>query len=320
MNEQLVETGRNFLTKLWNVVRFAQMNGCVCNKDFKIEDVSHPIAKWIIYQIKQMTLKVEESMDNYRFDEVTGHLYHCLWDSFCDWYMEFIKPILQQSPMIDDENKNYDLRHTLLKKDIRDTTAWAILQYIKVLYPISPFIAKKLSGEMGVLDMSWPNIAGIDINFSDAIKEIGLLKTLISSVRSMKQCLRFPLGEKVNIRVEGTSYEVEELISRYEEILYRMAGVCLEEFEGQSVPIVIGGAIIHVCLGNRINVEDEKNRLRHEITKLTKNREEALSRLANNNFLNKADDKVIEEHQKRVDSINEKIQRIDYIVQSLDVI
>ncbi|MDR0631862.1 MAG: valine--tRNA ligase [Holosporaceae bacterium] len=320
MNEQLVETGRNFLTKLWNVVRFAQINGCIYNKDFEIEDISHPVAKWIIYQIKQMVLKVEESMDNYRFDEVTGHLYHCLWDSFCDWYVEFIKPILQQSSLVDDEKQNYDLQHTLLKKDIRDTTVWAILQYIKVLYPISPFIAKKLSGEIGVLDMSWPNVAGIDIDFSDAIKEIEFLKTLISSVRSMKQCLRFPLGGKINIRVESASSDVEELISRYEEVLHRMAGIRLGEVTGQTVPIVIDNAIIHMELGNTINIADEKKRLTNEITKLTKNREDALSRLANNDFLNKADDKIIEEHQKRVDSINEKVQKINYIIQSLDVV
>ncbi|MDR0678188.1 MAG: valine--tRNA ligase, partial [Holosporaceae bacterium] len=274
ISDQLVKTGRNFLTKLWNVVRFAKINGCGYNKDFKVSSISDPLSRWIIYQVKKMVCNVENSMNNYRFDEVTHHLHHCVWDSFCDWYIEFIKPILQQSSFIDDKKQEYDLSRTLLKKDIRDTATWAILQFLRILYPISPFISKKLSGEMGILDMSWPDVADIDMDFSESIEEVELLKTIIFSVRSIRQLLHIPAEEKLNVRIESANSNIETLISKYNEIIYRMAGINIGDVIEQTIPIVVGGVIIHMGFGGRIDIGLEKTRLQNKIQKLMKNKEE----------------------------------------------
>jgi valyl-tRNA synthetase len=309
MSEQLVEIGRNFLTKLWNTVRFAQMNDCVYNLEFRIENVSHPVAKWIIHQVKQMVSQVENSLENYRFDEAVSHLYHCVWNSFCDWYMEFIKPILQQS--------SSDING---KKDVGDTTAWAILQFMGVLYPISPFIAKKLTEEIGATDVSWPNFSAASLDFNAAVEEVEFLKTVISSVRSLKQYLHFSPGDKVNIRVESDNSKIHDLVSKYSEVLHRMAGVGCGKISGQTIPVVISNAIIHVDLGDKIDLVDEKAKLRAEVSNLRKNRESVLLRLSNNNFLKKADEEVIREHKKRMNDIDEKIQKIDHILQSLEAV
>jgi valyl-tRNA synthetase len=315
MNEQLVETGRNFLTKLWNVVRFAQMNGCVYNEEFRIENVSSPVAKWIVHQVKEMIIVVENSMNNYRVDEVSRHIYHCVWDSFCDWYMEFIKPTLQH-----DEKQGGDLQLTILRKDFRDTTAWAIIQFLRVLYPICPFIVKKLGEEMGIIDTSWPNADVIELDFSDAIKEVEALKTIISSIRSIKQCLRIPLGEKINANIEGYAPHIKDIISNHGEVLNRMAGITLGETSAQTIPVVVDGAIIHLEVGGKINVDTEQKRLLDELSKLKTNRDAALQRLSNNDFLSKAMPDVIEEHEKRVTIFNEKIQKIECVIKSLEVV
>ncbi|MDR2157857.1 MAG: valine--tRNA ligase [Holosporaceae bacterium] len=320
MTDHLVEKGRNFLTKLWNVVRFAQMKGCIYNREFDINAVSHPVAQWIIHKVKQMVLDVENSMENYRFDEAANHLYQCLWGSFCDWYLEFIKPILQQSPAGFTDNNRYSLSHTLLKKDIRDATAWAILQFIKVLYPIAPFIAKKLSGEMGVLEMSWPDVSNINADFSDGVGEIEFVKTTISSIRSLKQCLCFSVKEKLGARIESVNPAVEDLLFKYADIIQNMAGVSLDNISGQTVPVVLDGAIIHIGVGGQMNVNEEKARLRNEVQKLLKSKDEAIARLSNNDFLNKATEEVVQEHKERVDEIADKVQKINYVIQSLEVI
>ena len=307
MSEQLVETGRNFLTKLWNVVRFAQMNGCLFDPKFRIENVTHPMAKWIIYHIKQMVSNVENSMENYRFDELTGCIYHCIRNSFCDWYIEFIKPILQKSST------------SLATNEIRNTTAWAILQLISVLYPITPFIAKKLASEIGAGAILWPCLSKEGIDFDEAIEEVEFLKTVISAVRSVKQYLRFPLGIRVNVRLEGEDLKVADLASKYNEILCRMAGACFGKIHGRSVPVVVNKAIIHINVEDKINLNDEKARLCTEVSKLKKNREEAFLRLNNDNFLDKADEEVILEHKKRMSDLDEKIQKIEYILQNLEI-
>jgi valyl-tRNA synthetase len=307
LSEQSVELGRNFLTKLWNAVRFAQMNGCVYNGKFNVNNVSHPMAKWIIYQVRQMVLQVENSMESYRFDEVSNHLYHCIWHSFCDWYMEFIKPILQSSSSDDGSDR--------LKDEIRNATAWTILQFIMVLYPIAPFMAKKLLGEMGVEEVSWPIDANVD--FSDAIAEVEFLKAAIFAVRSTKQCLRFSPGEKVNICVEGNDSHVG-LIRRYGETLCRMAGVSLGGVLGKTVPVVVNNVVIRIGVGDKIDVKKEATRLRAEVARLDKYRKDALLRLSNDGFLCKAGEDVIQEHKKRVDDLNERIQKIELVVQGLE--
>ncbi|MDR1982483.1 MAG: valine--tRNA ligase [Holosporaceae bacterium] len=319
ITDQSVKIGRNFLTKLWNVVRFAQINGCLYNKEFKTSKVSDPISKWIIYQVKQMVCDVENSMENYRIDEVTNHLYHCVWNSFCDWYIEFIKPVLQQSSLINDD-KGYDLSYTLLKKDIRDTTAWAILQFLRVLYPISPFISKKLSGEIGVLDMSWLDVAATDVDFGEAVEEVEFLKTVISSVRSMRQLFHVPAEEKLDVSIESSTSDLETLVSKYSEIIYRMAGIRVGDVVGQTIPVVVSGAVIHMSFNGKVNIDHEKIRLQNEITKLKKNEEDVFLRLSNEDFLSKATEEVIQEHKNRIEKIDEQIQKIDYVIKSLEII
>ncbi|MDR2107385.1 MAG: valine--tRNA ligase [Holosporaceae bacterium] len=326
MTDQSVEVGRNFLTKFWNIVRFSQMHGCAYNKEFNPDRITDPFSKWIICRVKEMVIEIEKSMADYRIDEMTNHLYHCVWDSFCDWYAEFVKPILRQpSGFSPEEQRSASSEHILLKKDIRDTTAWAIVQFIKVLYPISPFIAKKLGGEMKVLEMSWPEVSNINADFGEAVKETEFLKNLISSVRSVKQYLRVSPGEKISVIPEIIDSYAGNLISKHEEILSEMAGILIEKDAtriaiGSSIPVVVKGVIIHMNFGDKIEADKEKIRLKNEILKLEKNRDQVNARLMNEDFLRNADEKVILEHKNRIEEIKEKIERINYVLQGLDIV
>jgi valyl-tRNA synthetase len=324
MSDQSVEIGRNFLTKLWNVVRFAQMNGCIYNKEFTPKKACSSLAKWIVHEIKQMVINVEKSMEEYRFDEVSRHIYSCVWDLFCNWYMEFTKVVLQQPISVSaiDARADDNLTHkTLVRKDARDATAWAIVQFVRVLYPIAPFISKKLSGEMGVLDMSWPDLAEMDIDCADAVQEIDFLKEVISSIRSMKQCLNIPVSEKLIIYIDSHETWIGGFVANYNETLSRMAGVSVSSgpLFGRSVPIVVGNSVIHIGFEGKLDIMQERERLRDEISKLTKMRNNAVVRLSSDDFMRKASEEVIQEHKDRVANIDGKIQKINYVIQSLDV-
>ena len=319
MNEKLTETGRNFLTKFWNIVRFSQMNGCVYNKEFDPNKVTHPIAQWIINEVKNMIINVETAIDNYRFDEAVRHIYQCLWSSFCDWYIEFIKPIMQQSALNDGEKQNYDLDYTLLKKDVRDTTAWAILQFIRVLYPIAPFISKKLSGEMGVLEIEWPNIHTITANFSDAVKKIELIKEIITSIRSMKKYLDIPVGKKLAYKIESSDQSILDLINQNSAIIDLMAGMNLQSEVGRhTIPVVVQNMIVHIELEGKVDISAELKRLNKEVSKIERLKKDALSRLNNTEFLEKASPEIIREHKDRITNADAKINSIQYVIKSLE--
>jgi valyl-tRNA synthetase len=334
INDHAVEKGRNFLTKLWNAVRFAQMNGCLSNGKFDANKVNSPLAKWIIYHVKDTIADVEQSIESYRFDEAARHIYRCVWNYLCDWYMEFIKPILQMSHLDEDDSspntendsgknskfKNYNLNILLTKNDLRNTAAWSILQLVRILYPFCPFISKKLMGEFGIFDMEWPDLKGININFDQAVKEVEFLKNVITSIRSMKQCLRIPVGEKLPISMEIANSDAIKFITEYREILYRMAGVVVDEVLGQSIPIVVDGAIINIGFGGKIDIQEEKKRLHNEKVKLTEARDEILLKLENGEFLEKASESVVIEHRERLENLSDRIHKVDYVIQSLEVI
>jgi valyl-tRNA synthetase len=320
MTGKSVELGRNFLTKLWNMVRFAQINSCFNNKEFNINSVNSSLAKWIIFKVQEMVKNVEQAIDNYRFDDMAGSIYHCLWDCFCDWYMELIKPILGSSAITPEMAEGYDLKQTLLKKDIRDATAWAIVQFVKVLYPITPFIAKKLCGELGVTEITWPDFSYITADFTDAVNEIEFIKEIVGSVRSLKQCLQIPMSEKVNIKIDASNATMYELVNSYGESIVTMAGVNLVDdlTEEQTIPVVLnGGAMVLLGLGSKIDVNREKNRLISEIRKMEKIRDDARARLSNADFMDKASNNVVAEHLDRVNQLSRKIERISGIVNNL---
>ncbi|GHT92638.1 valine--tRNA ligase [Alphaproteobacteria bacterium] len=307
MGQKTVEIGRNFLTKLWNAVRFAQMNDCASyNKEFDVNGIEHPFAQWMVYKIKNMITDIENSLDNYRFDETARHIYQCVWNSFCDWYMEFIKPILQST--------------TDQKDEIRDVTSWAILQFVRVLYPIAPFISKKLSEDIGVTEMVWPDANAITLDCSDSVHKIDGLQNIISSVRSIRKFMGIPPSEKLEVKVETTDPELQDVFGEYKEILLRMAEIlAVDELEGQSIPLVLDGVVIHLRFDGKISVQSEKERLNNEMKKLIKSKEDALNRLNNNDFLQKASEEVVQENRDRVESINEKISKMDYIINILDM-
>jgi valyl-tRNA synthetase len=321
MTNKSVEIGRNFLTKLWNIVRFSQMNGCIYNKDFDIGNINNHVSKWIIFKIKKMVQDVESSIENYRFDEAVSHIYHCMWDSFCDWFIEFSKHILQHTTIVEESKTGYDLDYTLLKKDIRDTTSWAILQFVSVLYPITPFISKKLSGELGVLEINWPNVKDMDADFEQSVLRVESLKEIITSVRAMKQCLNIPLSEKMNAKLETLNEDVAGIIEEYSDIIEKMAGVKFtSNVSRNTVPVVITEAIIYLEFGEKIDVRNEENRIKNEIAKLEKAKQESLTRLSNSDFLSKASEEIVQEHKERVEKISEKIQRMEYVVKTLGTI
>ena len=318
MSDQVVETGRNFLTKLWNVVRFAQMNGCVYNEHFDPNEVTHPLNKWIIFEAKNTISAVEEAYKNYRFDDAARLIYQGVWNSLCDWYMEFVKPILQESALTDTIAEGYNLDQTLLKKDIRDTMAWVIVQLIRVLYPISPFISKKLSGELGATEVVWPNFDNIRLDFADSIKQVQLLKEIITSVRSLKQSFRMPPSEKFNAVLEGNTVEASSFIETYSKIIEKMAGVTFVNNIGMSLPIVLSGAILRVEIDRKIDVQKEIANFKKEVENCIKMRDAAMFRLNNEAFRNKATEEVIAEHNTRVEVLSEKISKTEYIIRSLE--
>ena len=194
-----VEGYRNFATKLWNAARFAEMNECVRQRDFDPKSAKETVNTWIAGETQRAVAAVTTAISEYKFNEAAGAAYDFTWGTFCDWYVELTKPILNGT----DEDA---------KAETRAMTAWVLDQILKMLHPFMPFITEELWGRMvevgvqrqALLCLSaWPELAGLGEPAAD--EEIGWLVKLISEVRSVRSEMNVPAGAKIPLVLVGAS-------------------------------------------------------------------------------------------------------------------
>ena len=126
-----IEGYRNFVTKIWNAARFTQMNGCSPVADFDPAACRLTVNKWIVGETARAGADISQALEGYRFNDAAQVGYQFAWHQFCDWYLEFTKPILQNG----DEKS---------KTEVRATTSWVLDQLLKFLHPIMPFVTEEL--------------------------------------------------------------------------------------------------------------------------------------------------------------------------------
>lgn len=288
INKASVETGRNFLTKIWNAVRFAQMSGCSQVDDsFDICAVKNSIIKWMVCEIKNGITEFENALDCFRFDDAAKAVYKLIWNVFCDWYLELIKPILQ------DESED--------KAEVLNATSWALKQLIGLLYVIAPYISTTLYEEVCSSDIVWPEV-NVPDDFNNAAAEVNFIRSLISEMRSLRKELDINPSQLIKISCENT------LVEKYSDILRRMAKVELAAAgTDQGLPILVGSSVVNVFVRDLIDPEAELKKLDINLAKLTKEQKNLKGRLSNEGFISKASPDVIEEHRARLVEIEEKI-------------
>ncbi len=151
-----VEGYRNFGTKLWNAARFCEMNECGRVEGFDPAAVQQTVNQWIVGEAARTAAKVTEEIEAYRFNEAAGAAYKFVWNVFCDWYVEFIKPLLMGED-------------AAAKAETRATAAWVLDQILLVLHPFMPFMTEELwrvTGEQGpartsqLIMAQWPVLSG----------------------------------------------------------------------------------------------------------------------------------------------------------------
>jgi valyl-tRNA synthetase len=179
-----------------------------------------------------------------------------------------------------------------------------------------------LSGEFGAFDISWPDSKTLDMDFTDAVAKVDFLKEMIVSVRSIRKYLRIQAAEKLAARLETRNESFSKFIlerPENSEILERMGGIKItEQVFRQTVPIVLNGAIVHMEFPGKIDIKAEIARLKGEKKKLCATREAAVSKLNNLDFVNKASAEVVEDYRERITTLNEKINNLNYTIESLD--
>ena len=284
---------RNFATKLWNAARFCEMNECYTVKDFDINDAKLEINKWIIAKVKETTKNVSESLNNYRFSESANAVYQFTWGTFCDWYIELIKPVLY--------GDNAD--------EIKETKAvasWVLDRILVILHPFMPFITTELWDNLAertvkLIKAEWP--ANEIISDNDK-KDMDWTIDFISAIRSLRANMNLPAGAKLNVFVKASETDLE-IITKQNKLICSLARLESLEALGNNeitkdmVQTVSREATLLIPLKGVIDFDAERNRLQKELDTLNKNLEGYARKLSNESFVAKAPEAVVKEEKRR---------------------
>ncbi|HZV58588.1 MAG TPA: valine--tRNA ligase [Sphingobium sp.] len=295
MDEKRVEGYRNFATKLWNAVRFAQANGIGASADIAAPAATLAVNKWIVGEVAGTLAELDKAMAELRFDAAANVLYHFVWDSFCDWYLELAKPILSPADDADAATAQADAAET------RAVAGWVIDQILVMLHPFMPFITEELWHAQGARENDlilarWPE-PGVAPD-PRAKAEIDWLIRLVSDVRAARSELGVPPGARLEAIVNEASAETRGRIARLSAAIRRLARIEKIDFDrpvsGGAAQIVLDEATVVLPLEGVIDIAAEKVRLTKSLEAASKEAKSLEARLANPAFVEKAKPEAVE--------------------------
>ncbi len=298
-----VETCRNFGTKLWNASRFCEINQCVRRADFDPAAAKQNVNRWILGETARVAGEVTRGLESYRFNDAAGAIYHFVYDVFCDWYLEFSKPILNGSDEV-------------AKAESRATAAYVRDQILALLHPFMPFITEELWARTAeetaprdglLMESSWPDVSGLP-NDEAARAEMEWLIALISGVRSVRAEMNVPPSARMPLILNDASPQSKERLARHRDLVLTLARLS-DVQEGDAFPkgsaqFVVGEAVAALPLGDVIDFAKERARLERDVKKAEGEIARFDSKLSNPTFVSKAPEEVIEEQkEKRAEAV-----------------
>ena len=294
LSTKRVEGYRNFTTKLWNVSRFCEMNGATHDPAFDPASCKETVNRWIVSEVARLEARVREGIESYRFNETAGALYQFAWHAFCDWYVEFTKPILDGGDAAAAETKA--------------CLGWTLDQILNLLHPIMPFVTEELWGRLGgkrdttLILAPWP-VYDPGLIDAAAADEMNWVVELITQVRAVRSEMNVPAAAKIPMIVNGAGEAGKARLATHEDQIMRLARLSSLEVDGGvpagSAQVVLGEATLVLPLGEVIDLDQERKRLEGEIAKLEGEIGKIDQKLANPKFIANAPDEIVEIQRER---------------------
>ncbi|MCK5749322.1 MAG: class I tRNA ligase family protein, partial [Oricola sp.] len=297
LSESRVEGYRNFCTKIWNAARFCEMNECKPVDTFDPAKVTQPLNKWIVGKVVECERRTREAIEAYRFNDIATSIYQFTWGTYCDWYLELVKPVLQG----DD---------AAAKEETRATAAWALDQILMLAHPVIPFVTEELwqsiSSARGqrLIETAWPVYDDALID-SAVNAEIDWVVRLITQIRQVRSEMNVPPSAKVPMFLKDPDAAAAGFLDAHKDLVMRLARLeNAEVLEGDvpkgAVQDVIDEATIILPIAEVIDLDAERARLEREIAKQDKEIQRFEGKLGNEKFIANAPEEVIETERERL--------------------
>lgn len=311
MGESRVENYRNFTTKIWNAMRFCEMNECT-HDNFDLSKVSEPINKWMMTKLSLAAKEIAKWMETYAFNEASNTLYHFVWNTFCDKYLEAIKSIFYGT------NESAKVETRAVMGAVMDET-------LKLIHPFMPFISEELWDKTAtrnqmLMETSWPDWT----KFEDSAveKSQDWIFDLITAVRSVRTQVNVPASTKIQLKVKEANSEQKQNILANTGIIQTLARVenisFVDKAESGEVAQVMDNLTLLIPLAGIIDVAKEKERLNKEVANLTGFITRLKGQLSNEAFTSKAPEAIVAEKRASLAQSEEALVKTQNILKMLE--
>ena len=291
-----VEASRNFANKVWNASRFIMMN---------MRDEEEPVGldalidadRWILSKVNRLAKDVTENMDKYELGIALQKVYDFIWEEFCDWYIEMVKPRLYSDT---DETKAAVLW----------TLKTVLIQSLKLLHPFMPFITEEIfcnlqEEEESIMISDWP-VYKEEWNFASEENSIETIKEAVRGIRNVRSSMNVPPSKKATVYVVSDKQEVREIFEKgklfFGALGYASEVLVQENREGiadDAVSAVISDAVIYMPFAELVDIGKEIERLKKEEQRLEKELARVNGMLNNEKFISKAPEAKIKEEKEK---------------------
>jgi valyl-tRNA synthetase len=317
LSKPRIEGYRNFGTKLWNAARFCQMNGCVPVEGFDPASATQTVNRWVRGETLKAVREVSAAIDSCAFDDAANALYRFIWNQFCDWYVEFAKPILNGEDVA-------------ARDETRAMAAWALDVILKLLHPVSPYITEELWAQTApegrpreglLISAAWPDLPD---SFADPASEaeIGLVIAAVTEGRSVRAELNVPPGARPDLFVSEATPAQRQALEANGAVLAHTLRIGALSFDRAapdgSVAFVAGGVTLALDVRSVIDLPTERARLTKEIATHGADIDRTAKKLANADFIGRAPPEVVAENRERLATAEQTRGRLQAILAKLE--
>ncbi|KAI4453290.1 valyl-trna synthetase [Holotrichia oblita] len=315
-----VEASRNFANKVWNASRFIMMN-LEKGDDESFEptnfDTFTQADKWIISKVNSLTREVTANMEDFELGIAVQKVYDFIWEEFCDWYIEMVKPRLYNET---DETKGAALW----------TLKNVLIQSLKLLHPYMPFLTEEIfctlqEKEESIMISDWP-VYKENYNFRGAEEAVETIKTAVKGIRNVRAEMNVPPSKKATVIVVTKDHEIQKIFENsrvfFGTLGYASEVVIKENKEGipeDAVSSVMNGATIYMPFAELVDIGKEIERLEKEKARLEGEIKRANGMLRNERFVNQAPEAKIKEEKEKLEKYTNMMyqvkERLEYLEQ-----
>jgi len=316
LGRSTVESYRSFVTKIWNAARFCEMNGVRPVAGFEPASATLALCRWLLDAVGRTGAEATAALEAYRFNDYAAAVYRCMWNDFCDWFLEFAKPVLNGPDGAE-------------KDEVRATAAHAFGVLLRLMHPAMPFVTEHLWDEMGygaefsLIRTAWPSPAPV-ADAEAARAELDWVVRLVGEVRAVRAEMNVAPSGLAPILLRDASPATLARAERWSEAIRRMGrattvGPLQGPLPSGSAQVVVDEATVVIPLAGLIDLAAERARLERDRGRALGEAEKVTRKLDNADFVRRAPQDVVDENRERLAGFEREAARLAAAIARISV-